>query len=226
MYYTKQSLCSTIHRFYLDDAIVHREVYREFIDVLYSVPEQDEVHIYINTPGGNVSIGITMINAMRNCQAKLVGHLTAECHSMGTFIFLACDEWVVNEDVHLLFHAYSGWNYGKGNDSVTSAQENHKWLSTFFKKVYYPFFSHEELEELMPEDNKGATDFYLGYEEMVERLKVVVKHREELQEEAKAKEMEMIMEALTSEETGSEDIGVLHTAPTEEFEVSEDSQQS
>lgn len=219
MYYTKQSHCSTIHRFYLDQGIQYAEVYREFIDTLLTVPEHDEVHIYINTPGGNVSIGINIVNAMRNCKAKLVGHLMSECHSMGTFIFLECDEFVVNEDILLLFHAYSGWNFGKGNDAVTSAKENHKWLSSFFRKVYYPFFSHEEIDEIMPEDGRGATDYYLNYEDMVERLKVLVEYRAKQDEEAKEQEMQLIREALEDENTKSRDSKALHSIISGESEA-------
>lgn len=223
MYYTKTSQCSTTHNFYLDQAIQYTEVYREFIDVMLSAPETDEINIYINTPGGNVSIGINIINAMRNCKALIRGHLMAEAHSMGTFIFLECDEFVVNEDIILLFHAYSGWNFGKGNDSVISAQKNHKWLSEFFKKVYYPFFSHEEIEKIMPEDGSGATDYYLYYDDMVERLSKLIEWRTEQEKALEAERLESLIKTIKEEKTDviQDTSGTISTTTSPDPEVSE-----
>lgn len=222
VYYTKQTQCSTKHNFYLDTAIEYREVYREMIDTLLTVPETDEVHIYINTPGGSASIGISIVNAMRNCAAKITGHLMSECHSMGTFILLECDEFVVNEDIILLFHAYSGWNFGKGKDTVVSAQKNHEWLATFFRNVYYPFFSKEEIEQIMPEDGRGATDYYIFYDEMVERLQKVQDYRAKQSQEEQDKIDELVAKALvdsTDDRTESEDTGVLYSVTSEESET-------
>ena len=222
VYHTQQSTCVNKHNFYIDQAIQYAEVYREMIDVLLTAPDTDEIHLYINTPGGSASIGINIVNAMRNCRAKITGHLMAECHSMGTFIFLECDEYVVNEDILLLFHAYSGWNFGKGNDSVISAQKNHKWLAEFFRKVYYPFFSYEEIETIMPEDGQGATDYYLYYDDMVTRLKNVMAWREQQDVKAEAEHLKAVLEALKEDkEDGSEDTETLHTPSSEEPTVSD-----
>jgi ATP-dependent Clp protease, protease subunit len=217
VFYTKQSITTNKHNFYLDDAIEYPEVYRELIDVLLTASSSDEVHLYLATPGGRVDVGITIVNAIRNSQAKVVGHLMSICHSMGTFIFLECDEWVVNEDVHLLFHAYSGWSFGKGSDSVTSAKANHRWLDTFFRKVYYPFFSEDEINSLMPtEDGGGATDMYLDADDVINRLKDVVVHREMLEEQAEKEQIQGFKKALeevsNDEEIGSENGTEIHTS--------------
>jgi hypothetical protein len=187
-----------------------------------TVPETDQVHIYLNTPGGSASIGINIINAMRNCKANITGHLMAECHSMGTFIFLECDEFVVNEDIMLLFHAYSGWNFGKGKDSVVSAQKNHKWLSEFFQGVYYPFFSHEEISKIMPEDDQGATDHYVYYDEMILRLKNVMKYREIQGKKAEQAHLQDVLKAINEEKEDETDNEVLSTPINPEPEVSEE----
>lgn len=200
VYYTKRVNPITEHNFYLDTAIEYPEVYREMIDVLLTAPKQDVINIYLNTPGGSCSIGINIVNAIRNCEAHVVGHLMSECHSMGTFILLECDEFVVNEDIVLLFHAYSGWNWGKGTDSVTAAEMNHKWLSTFFKKVYFPFFTEDEIAKIMPEDGSGATDMYLFYDDMVERLQRVQEYRAE-----KAQKEQDTVDALLAKALGDDE---------------------
>lgn len=169
--------------------------------MLLTATKSDEVHLYLATPGGRVDVGISIVNAIRNSEAKVTGHLMSICHSMGTFIFLECDDWVVNDDVHLLFHAYSGWNFGKGSDSVKAAKANHAWLDKFFRKVYFPFFEEDEITSLMPnEDGGGASDMYLDAAEVVTRLARVEKYREDQAEEEEQQQISKFRLALEDAE--------------------------
>lgn len=153
------------HHFYLTQSLGNPEEYIDMIHQLKICGANDIVYIYLNTPGGFVTTGIQIINAMRNCPAKVVTVLESEAHSMGTFIFLAGDEFIVHDNCRMMFHNFSSGMYGKGNELGQQLESTLKWFEDLANDYYIPFLSQDEVSRIM----KGE-DLWLGSVQIRERL--------------------------------------------------------
>lgn len=86
---------------------------RPLRDFLAGVAAGDEVEIEINSPGGLVVNGIEMANAIKNCPAHTVAHVTGVAASMASVIACACDAIEMEEASFLMIH--DPWGYVAGN---------------------------------------------------------------------------------------------------------------
>ena len=86
---------------------------RPLRDFLAGVTAADEVEIEINSPGGLVVNGIEMANAIKNCPARTVAHVTGVAASMASVIACACDAIEMEEASFLMIH--DPWGYAQGN---------------------------------------------------------------------------------------------------------------
>jgi len=184
---------------YISGSIGEPELYIEELQTLREAQESDDVTLYINSVGGYVSTAIQIVNGIRNCKAKVTAVIEGECHSAATYIFLACDEWVVNSGVLMLIHNYSGGAYGKGVDLIDSVKANDKWVKNIMATIYEGFLSPGELE--LVNSNK---DIWLESEEILTRLDNVVALRdmnEEIdREELRKQTLERVKELARSDE--------------------------
>ena len=140
------------------------------------------IHIHLNTPGGNLSTGVQLVNAMKTSEAHIVCSLESEAHSLGTLIFLAADEFLVHDNCVMMFHNYSGGTWGKGNEQIAALDGTTKWFNGLVRKIYIPFLSEEELERIL-----RGEDLWLQTEEIRERFVDMVKILEKkAEDEAKA----------------------------------------
>ena len=161
--------------------------YIDLLQVMRVAQEGDVLNLYMNTPGGDVTAMIQIINGMRNTKAEVIAHLEGECHSAGTFIFLSADSWVVNPNCILLFHSYSSGMWGEGHKLLSEAISVDKWLKQICDDIYRPFLTVEEIDAI----NSGQ-DLWLDSEEVVTRLEKVTEYREQLE----VKEMERVQQAI------------------------------
>lgn len=162
--------------YHLDTGLEEIELYRDLTEVLANATEYDEVHLYINGPGGYVSSCLQIVNLIQNCRAQVVGHLLGYCRSAHSFIFLACHSFVVYHNAELMAHNYSGGAWGKGNEVIEMAEANKRIFNRLVDDVYYPFFTEEEVDSIR--DNR---DIWLsGSEEIMPRIERLVEYREKL----------------------------------------------
>lgn len=147
--YFENTNTAKTHHFYLTQALGSPEEYVDMIHQLKTCGVNDIAYIYLNTPGGYVTTGIQIINAMRNCPAKVVTVLESEAHSMGTFIFLAGDEFVVHDNCRMMFHNFSSGMYGKGNELGQQLESTLQWFNDLANDYYIPFLSVEEVARIM-----------------------------------------------------------------------------
>ena len=169
--YSRQS--SNVTTFiYLSGQITGPEDYIEEIQSLREATAGDKIEIYINTEGGNVHTAIQWVNAIRNCEGTITGVIDAICHSAGTYIFLACDQWRVNKNCLMMIHNYSSGAYGKGEELVHGVISNDKWVKAMMSDIYDSFLTADELEKVIE-----GKDLYLTSEEILERLPQVMDAR-------------------------------------------------
>lgn len=177
--------------FYLSRAVEDPERFIEAIQIIATAKKEDKVNIYLNTPGGRLDTTIQLINAIRNSEAEVCAHIMSECHSAGTFIVLACDTWVVHPHILMMFHNYSGGIFGKGNELVSRLEAEQKWFEAMCRDIYVPFLSEEEVTQVL-----NGKDLWFMHDDVVERLEVVEKAREEEREAAHAESRKALIEAI------------------------------
>lgn len=170
---------SQVH-FYLSDEIGMPGEYTDMIHKILIAGPNDIVYIHLNTPGGRLDTGVQIVNAMQNSQGKIITVLEGMAFSLGTLIFLAGDEMVVNDHCMLMFHNFKGGILGKGNEMISQIEATVKWFETLAKKIYVPFLSEAEFNQI----TRGE-DIWMHSPEIRRRLDVLIQH---LSEEPKRKQ--------------------------------------
>lgn len=149
----------------LDSEISDPEDYREFIQLLRNATENDIVCILISNFGGALHTTISMVNAIRNCQATTVGVLTSIAYSAAGPIFLACDVQEVQDHAELMAHDGQSMYGGSMSKCKSRVQHDAATLRRFYEDTYQDFFSLEEIADIL-----NDTDMWLSTDDIKERL--------------------------------------------------------
>ena len=156
--------------FYLSEDIGDPDAYADMIHRINVATPADVIFIHLNTPGGNLATGIQIINAMQNSQAKVVTVIESMAYSLGTLIFLAGDEMVVNDHCMMMFHNFKGGVIGKGQELVAQLDATVKWFAALAKKIYVPFLTEEEFARIL-----RGEDLWMQSPEIRKRLDRMIK---------------------------------------------------
>lgn len=168
-HYEQQLTAQQIH-FYISEGIGEPELYTDMIHRINVASPNDIIFIHLNTPGGQLDTGVQIINAMQNTPAKVVTVLESVAYSLGTLIFLAGDEMIVNDHCMMMFHNFKGGILGKGNELISQLDATVKWFNSFAKKMYVPFLTEEEFEGML-----RGEDLWMQSPEIRRRLTDMVK---------------------------------------------------
>lgn len=166
----EQLVARRIQHYYLSEPI---EEPNEYVDMIYRIQTaspDDIVFIHLNTPGGHLDTGVQIINAMQSSQAHVTVSIEANCHSLGTLIFLAADEFIVHDNCLMMIHNFSGGVFGKGNEQQSQLEAQIKWFNTLARKLYIPFLTAEEFDRIA-----RGEDIWLQSDEIRRRLEKMVK---------------------------------------------------
>jgi ATP-dependent protease ClpP protease subunit len=181
--YTVITPLTTIYDLFVTGGITDNpDDYRDHLEVFRSAGPEDTVTVHINSEGGSVFTALQYVNTMRSCEAEVHCIIEGVCMSAATFIFLAADNCSVNEDTLTMFHNYSTWAGGVGDEGI----EHHKAIkgivNTATDKYYQGFLTEEEILSIK-KDNKTI---WMNSEEVTRRL-VEVSEATILEEEAMLK---------------------------------------
>lgn len=168
--YYEQQLITKVHHYYISSAVEEPHKYTDLIHNLHSSTTNETIYIHLNTPGGNLATGVQIINAIRNSQAHVVVSVESEVQSLGTFIFLAADEWIVHDNCFMMFHNYSGKIIGKGHEQRAAIDSTDKWVRELAENLYSPFLSEDEIKRVT-----NGEDLYFHSKEIRTRLNKMVK---------------------------------------------------
>lgn len=90
---------------------------KEFMAALDELPsDTTEIRLHLNSPGGEVYEGITMLNALRNHPARTVAVVDGLAASAASFLAAGADEVVMGRNSQLMIH--DAWGMGVGDASV------------------------------------------------------------------------------------------------------------
>lgn len=82
------------------------------IDALAQIGDAQTLHVYLNTPGGDVFEGRAIMAAIKRFGGRSVAHIDSLCASAGTSIALACNEVEMSEGAFFMIHNASGAVWG------------------------------------------------------------------------------------------------------------------
>ncbi len=168
--YFEQILTTKIQHYYLSGYIEDPVNYIKMIYGITTASHGETIIIHLNTPGGDLSTGIQLINAMKFSQGHIVCSLEGEAYSLGSLIFLAADEFIIHDNSTMMIHNFSGGIYGKGNEQVSQLEATIKWFDTLARDYYLPFITEKELNTIL----KGE-DLWLQTEDIRTRIVKMVK---------------------------------------------------
>lgn len=73
----------------------------------------DEIHVRIDSPGGDVFAAHAMAQAMRDHESKIVVHIDGRAASAATFLVMAADESYISNGAMFMIH--NAWTIAMGN---------------------------------------------------------------------------------------------------------------
>lgn len=169
-----QKTSGRLLEYYLSGPIQEPEAYIHWFDEMRNAGPNDEVVIYINSPGGQVDTAIQFLRVMQDTQATITCSVEGSCMSAATFILLAADSYEITPHSMFMFHNYSSGVFGKGGEMYDQLQFERQWSKGLLADVYKGFLTEDEMTQIL--DNK---DIWLTAAQVGERLEKLAKAEEE-----------------------------------------------
>lgn len=154
------------HNFYIYGPI--SDDINEFVDMITIMDiaeEHDEIHLFINTPGGSLDTTLSILHAMIRCKATIMTHADGLVASAGTLLFLAGHNYCVYPYATFMAHDGSSGSIGKINENLKNVMSTASLIRKICNDLYYPFFSLEEINEILE-----GKDYYCDADEIVDRI--------------------------------------------------------
>ena len=167
----------------LNDDVSDPENYRDELNTIEDMGENDTTTIVLNNGGGSLDTAIEFCSAIIGTEGHVHGHISGCAHSAASMIFLKCHSFSVSPYATMLIHNPSGGFVGKMNETFAQADHFRSWLKFFYTDVYQDFLSEEEIESIL--DGK---DLWLNAEQIEERLIKMVETRNKAEADKQAEE--------------------------------------
>ena len=154
--------------YYLCGELREPQYYTELFYTLRTAGESDWIFLHLNSSGGDFNTGLQIINNVQASKGRVVTILEARAYSMAALIFLAGDDLVVHDNCQLMFHTYSGYFSGKGNEQQAEAAAVGKWFEKVMCRLCAPFLTETEIRNIL-----NGSDIWLDSDDIRRRLQRV-----------------------------------------------------
>ena len=151
--------------YYLCGELRDPQYYTELFYTLRTAGEADWIYLHLNSAGGDFNTGLQIINNVLASKGTVVTILEARAYSMAALIFLSGDELVVHDNCQLMFHTYSGFFSGKGNEQQAETAAVGKWFEKVMCRLCSPFLTDEEIRSIL-----NGSDIWLDSDDIHRRL--------------------------------------------------------
>ena len=151
--------------YYLCGEILEPQHYTEMFYTLRTASHSDLIYLHLNSSGGDFNTGLQIINNIIASEARVITILEARAYSMAALIVLAGDKLIVHDNCQLMFHTYSGYFSGKGNEQQAEVIAVGKWFEKVMARICIPFLTEAEIGRIL----KGA-DLWMDSDEISHRL--------------------------------------------------------
>lgn len=160
-----QEVVLRTHDVYLDDVIEEPSNYRELISLLMNASPEDQINLYINSPGGNLDTACAIITGIQCSNADVKAYLMGACHSAASMITMYCTQ------VHVFNHAYMMAHTASfGSSGNTSTVKSHtdftvSQVEKLLDDAYEGFLTKDELSKV-----KNGVEVWFDSEAVIKRL--------------------------------------------------------
>ena len=151
--------------YYLCGEILEPQHYTEMFYTLRTASHSDLIYLHLNSSGGDFNTGLQIINNIIASEARVITILEARAYSMAALIFLAGDKLIVHDNCQLMFHIYSGYFSGKGNEQQAEVIAVGKWFEKVMARICIPFLSEAEIGRILQ-----GSDLWMDSDEIRRRL--------------------------------------------------------
>lgn len=170
--YAEQPISSAFH-FFLTGKVKDDLNTQSLVRKLKSCSVQDEVHIHINTPGGDLFTTMQIINSITACAGNVATYADGQVASAGSLIFFTGDMMTVADLTSFLIHNGFGGAVGKMSDVHMQSDHLKALYYKIFHSVYEPFFTPEEIDKVL-----GGSDIYLDTDQVIGRISRVFEEQQ------------------------------------------------
>lgn len=167
----------------IDEGIQSPRYYRNVVERIRNLSEEDEVEFYINSEGGRLDGLLSLLDAIDSTEATTIARLAGECHSAASILALNCDAVYVSPRASMLVHFLSFGSAGKGTDVLDYVHHTMDQSTDLVWSTYKGFCSDEEIEEII----KGK-QLWLRADDIASRLQSRFKYVESLEDKKKSTE--------------------------------------
>ena len=160
------TLQKQVHQVYLNFEVVTPNAYSEFLDLMNTATEIDEIHVHINCEGGDGFTTMQVLNTMANCNGYIVTYAEGMVASAATMILLAGHEIRISGSVCFMVHAPSSWIGGKHPDLISQVD----FMKKYWKDKYYEIYGRGFMTKQEIKDALSGKDFWMDANELSDRL--------------------------------------------------------
>lgn len=188
--YFESSQTSRCIKAYLDENIKEAKYYRNWIQSVESLGENDLVYLSVNSYGGYLDGAIAIINAMQSTGATVHVCIDGVAASAASLIALAAPSISVSPYASMMIHAATFGAFGKQSDVISHASFVDKQVKNLMQDIYKDFLTEEEFQEVIV-----GREIWFDAEEIVERLKrraELIEARAKAEEEAEVQAQEEV----------------------------------
>ena len=85
-------------------------------NIIEALKDAGDVHVHINSYGGDVFAGVAIANALKNHKGRTVAYIDGLAASSASIIAFGCDEIIIPSNAYLMVHRVSCGMFGNADD--------------------------------------------------------------------------------------------------------------
>lgn len=140
-------------------------------EVLRNAGEGDIVEVHLSTPGGSLDATDTFLQAMHECEGRVIVRASGGVHSAGSIILLNAPNFTLSKNFNSLIHNGSCGGYDDFNKFAARAKHSIEYMTKIMRDTYEGFLTPEEIVAMI--DGK---DFWLDGAEWMRRWTMRQEH--------------------------------------------------
>lgn len=124
--------------------------------------KKEDVMVNICSPGGNVYEGFAIVDALKNCGAKIITNALGYVGSMGFVIYMCGDERLAGENIRFMYHGCNIGGFFGNQPKIQDFSTEQKRINTQIKK----FIAEQGCridEKILNKYIKNGNDYNFGY---------------------------------------------------------------
>lgn len=151
---------------YFDELIADLPYYRNLLQYMREMQPEDELRIWVDSPGGYLASALSIIDAMNSTEGQVTVIVTGQAASAASIIALNAPNLIIGDNAYMMCHSASyGTGAKKQGEIFSQVQHSEQSLRKMMFELYENFLEPEEIEMMLV-----GRDYYFDYDEITERL--------------------------------------------------------